>query len=183
MGAGKSGSRIRAIPRALACEVPSTGRCEIRRGSDVSWAPGMRGAVAALAVGLAREGREPDPGWAAAWLEGDDPESVIQQVRAHRIGDVAAEALIGAGYSETEIAVVLPKSTDNLKGMLRAGALQRAMGALEAAGVPALAVKGAALSALTAGGWLSRKYVDVDLYIGQVPGGGVAVRVLLWFRG
>lgn len=165
MGAGKSGSWIRAIPRALACEVPSTGRCEIRRGSDVSWAPGMRGAVAALALGLAREAGDPEPPWASGWLQLDEPDAVVTSALTHRIGDVAASVLAGVGFPPSEVERLRPADTDQLKAMLRAAALNRARGALEKAGLPVLAVKGAALSALTAQGWLARKSADVDLYM------------------
>ena len=126
----------------------------------------MSGAVASLALGLAREADRSAPGWAGACLDACEPDSVVAQIRRHRISDVALPILSeDARFEAGAIALVADSRRTRLQSMSLVAGLRRATQALESAAVRHLVVKGPALAAQTTGDWAARRSVDIDLLI------------------
>ena len=133
---------------------------------DNLWAQGMGGAVAALALGLARESERSEPAWARAWLNASDPEPTIKQILKHRIADIALPILvINDDFAPAAAALAADVRRTRLQSMTLVAGLRTAAESLDAANVRYLLVKGPALAAQTTGDWTARRSVDLDLLV------------------
>ena len=133
---------------------------------DALWASGMRGAVAALALGLAQEADREAPAWARAWLAACDPEPTIKRILNHRIADVTRPVVEGdERLSPWADSLNADMRRTRLNSMALVAGLKRASDALKSEGVPHLLVKGPALAAQTADDWATRRSVDLDVLV------------------
>lgn len=146
----------------------------------------MRGAVAALALGLARESERDEPTWARPWLDACEPSTTVSQILRHRIADIASPILGEeqrfAGSADL-LAADLRRT--RLQSMALVAGWRMASEALRSADVPYLLVKGPALAAQTTGDWAARRSVDLDVLVdlaevrsvaGTLEGAGFTLR-------
>lgn len=130
------------------------------------WSVGMRGAVAVVALAMAREGGQSAPLWASKWLREDYERSVVDAVIRHRLTGLAMPELREASFSEASLNHLAQRArADRLRNLRLASALIRTQSALISSGVDCLVLKGSALAQQSTGDWGARTSVDIDLLI------------------
>lgn len=130
------------------------------------WAPGMRGAVAAVVLLLAQERGSEPPAWVSEWLARDEPEAMIRRIRTHKLTLAVLPILTDLPLTPSQkSALVDVARSHRLRALTLAADQVAAVTALTDAGIPVISLKGLAFAAQTTGDFGARVTGDIDLLV------------------
>lgn len=130
------------------------------------WAPGMRGAVATVALLLARESVEEPPAWVGDWLVRDDREATVDRIRRHKLTLAVLPVLGELPLTQAQReSLVSAARFHRMRALVLAADQVAALGAMETAGIPAISLKGMAFAAQTTGDFAARVTGDIDVLV------------------